>query len=77
MSDISVLYMGSKDEKCTDLGGLHQIQEVLLVGFGVVMSLIVETSTCSGRCKMLACAAVDVGLELRYHSVCSMMRVNR
>ena len=77
MSDISVLHMEFKDKECTDLGGLHQIQEVLLVGFGVVMSLIVATGTCSGRCKMFAYAAVDIGLELRYHFVCSMMRVNR
>lgn len=77
MSDISVLHMEFKDKVCTDPGGLHQIQEVLLVGFGVLMSLIVETGTCSGRCKMFAYAAVDVGLELRYHSVCSMMVVNR
>jgi len=51
----------------TDLGGFHQVQEILLVGLGVIFSVIVETGTSSGGCEMLANAAVDIGFEIWYH----------
>jgi hypothetical protein len=50
---------------CTHLGGFHQIRKSLLIGLGLFSSLISMKG--GARHEMLGYAAVDVGLELRYH----------